>query len=132
MLAWSLVLASTLGLASLFQALVASALGGPVTSTSVPGQVPPGAQADGPSCVWLFGSYNAWLFSGGGRGPCGLGPDVTTTPVTAALADGDDVRARFLAQQPGATCQMVAGQPLYAGQDTWVAHMHRQCANAVP
>jgi hypothetical protein len=94
--AWSVLLASTLVLASLFQALVGSALGGPVTSTSVPGQVPPEAQGEGPSCVSLFSS--------GGRGPCGLGPDATTAPVpvrpsamTAALADGDDVRARFLA-----------------------------------
>jgi hypothetical protein len=60
-LAWSLLLASTLGLAWLFQTVTVSALDGPVTTAS--------------SAVQL-------------------------STATAALADGDDVRARFYAN-PG-------------------------------
>ncbi len=98
-LAWSLVLVSTLMLASLFQAVAGRALGGPDTTTSV---VAVGADRHGrgPSCAPLFGSYNWWLFS------CGLAPDAATpipiqlSPATAALADGDDVRARFLVSRP--------------------------------
>jgi hypothetical protein len=57
-MAWSVLLASTLVLASLFEAVAGSALGGPVKTTPIP---------------------------------------VRLSPATAALADGDDVRARFLA-----------------------------------
>lgn len=105
-LAWSLVLASTLMLASLFQAVAGRALGGPDPTTSV---VAVGADGHGrgPTCAPLFGSYNWWLFSSDRQGPCGLGPDATTAPVldqlspaTAALADGDDVRTRLLVSRP--------------------------------
>jgi hypothetical protein len=104
-LAWSLVLASTLMLASLFQAVAGRALGGPDPTTSV---VAVGADGHGrgPSCAPLFGSHNWGLFSSHRQGPCGLGPDAATpipvqlSPSTAALADGDDVRARFLVSRP--------------------------------
>jgi hypothetical protein len=42
-------------------------------------------QVPGLPCAALFGSYNGWLFSSGRHGPCGLGPDATTTPVPARL-----------------------------------------------
>jgi hypothetical protein len=92
-------------LASLFQAVAGRALGGPVTTTSV---VAVGAdgQGRGPACAALFGSYNGQLFSSDRHGPCGLGPDAATpmpiqlSPATAAVADGDDVRARFLVSRP--------------------------------
>ncbi len=29
-------------------------------------------------------------------------------------------------------CETIVGQPLYVGQNTWVAQTHWQCANAVP
>jgi hypothetical protein len=104
-LAWSLVLASTLLLASLFQAVAGRALGGPDTTTSV---VAVGADGHGrgPACAPLFGSYNWWLFSSDRQGPCGLVSDAATpmpvqlSPATAALADGDDVRVRFLVSRP--------------------------------
>jgi hypothetical protein len=60
----------------------------------------------GRSCASLFGSYNGWLFSSGGHGPCGLEPDATTpapdqlSRATAALADGDDVRTRLPVGRP--------------------------------
>ena len=104
-LAWSLVLGSTLVLASLFQAVAVRALGGPVTTTSVVAAGDDGPER-GPSCAPLFGSYNWWLFSSDRQGPCGLGADETTpnpdklSPATAALADGDDVRARLLVSRP--------------------------------
>jgi hypothetical protein len=60
-LAWSLVLACTLVLASLIQAMAGRALGGPGTTTPIPVQL---------------------------------------SPATAALANGDDVRARFLVSRP--------------------------------
>jgi hypothetical protein len=59
--AWSVVLASTFGLASVFHAVVGSALGGPVATAP---------------------------------------PQVQRSPATAALADGDDVRARVLLVKP--------------------------------
>jgi len=104
-LAWSLVVVSTLVVALLFQAAAVRALGGPVATTSVvaAGDDGPGR---GPSCAPLFGSYNWWLFSSDRQGPCGLGPDATTpvpdqlSPATATLADGDDVRARLLVSRP--------------------------------
>jgi hypothetical protein len=104
-LAWSLVLASTLMLASLFQAVAGRVLGRPDTTTSVVAAGDDG-QSRGPSCAPLFGSYNWWLFSSDRQGPCGLGSDaaapipVQLSPATAALADGDDVRARFLVSRP--------------------------------
>jgi hypothetical protein len=52
---------------------------------------------------------------------------ILSSPATAALADGDDVRARFLADAPEAICQLSAGQPLYAGLNTWVAETHWSC-----
>jgi hypothetical protein len=73
-LAWSLLLACTLVLASLFQAVAGTALGGPATTTSVVAAGDDG-QGRGPSCAPLFGSYNWWLFSSGRQGPCGLDPD---------------------------------------------------------
>lgn len=112
-LAWNLVLVSTLVLASLFRAVAGSALGGPVTTTSVPGRVSPDAvaagddgQGQGTSCASLFGSYNWWLFSRDRLGAFGRGPDATTPisvqlpPPTAALNDGDDARARLLVGRP--------------------------------
>jgi hypothetical protein len=33
------------------------------------------SQGLGRSCASLFGSYNGWLFSSGGHGPCGLEPN---------------------------------------------------------
>jgi hypothetical protein len=104
-LAWSIVVASTLVLASLFQAVAVRALGGPTATTSVVAagdNDPEGA----PSCASLFGSYNWWLFDSDRQGPCGLRPDGTTaipvqlSPATAALADGDDVRARSMTGAP--------------------------------
>jgi len=41
-----------------------------------------------------------------------------------ALADGDDVPARFLINALEANCEISPGQPLYAGQNTWVAETH--------
>ena len=35
----------------------------------------PDGRVPGRSCASLFGSYNGWLFSSGGRGPCRLEPD---------------------------------------------------------
>jgi hypothetical protein len=93
---WSGLLASTLLLASLFNA-------GVTNGTKGADQRGDGDQGQGSSCVAQFGSYNWRVFSSGRQGPCGLGPDTSTpipvqqSPVTAALADGDDVRARFLA-----------------------------------
>jgi hypothetical protein len=104
-LAWSLVLASALVLALLFQAVAGRALGGPGTTASVVDAGDDG-QGRGPACTSLFGSYNGWLFSSDRQGPCGLGPAATTpvpdhlSPATAALADGDDVRARLLVSRP--------------------------------
>ena len=110
-MAWSVLLASTLALASLFQAVAGSALGGPGTTTSIHRRMSPDVvaageddQGRGPSCAELFGSYNWWLFSSDRQGPCGLGPDATTPiPVQAVashrgIGDGDDVRAQFLAK----------------------------------
>jgi hypothetical protein len=73
-LAWSLVLASTLVLASVFQAVAGRVLGEPVTTTSVVAEGDDG-QRGGPSCAGLFGSYNWWLFSSRRQGPCGLNLD---------------------------------------------------------
>jgi hypothetical protein len=35
----------------------------------------PDGRVLGRSCTSLFGSYNGWLFSSGGHGPCRLKPD---------------------------------------------------------
>jgi hypothetical protein len=99
------MLASALVLELLFQAVVARALGGPDTTTSV---VAVGADGHGrgPSCASRFGSYDWWLLSGDRQGPYGLGPDAATpvpvqlSPATAALADADDVRAHLLVSRP--------------------------------
>jgi hypothetical protein len=105
-LAWSFLVASTLVLASLFQAVAGRALGMPaVTTTSIVAAGHDG-QDRTPACVSMFGSYDWWLFNTDRQGPCGLGPDgATPMPVqlssaTAALADGDDVRARLLVSRP--------------------------------
>lgn len=105
-LAWGLVVASTLVLSSLFQAVAGRALGGPATTTSV---VAAGdGQERAPACTSLFGSYNWWLFSSDRQGPCGLGPDgmtpmpvqlasATALPPVGRVGDGDDARAVDLA-----------------------------------
>jgi len=59
--AWSVLLASTVLLASVFHAVAGRAVGGPGATAPIP---------------------------------------VRLSPATAALADGDDVRARFLAGRP--------------------------------
>lgn len=87
--AWGVMLASLLALASLFNAVASSALSGPSATAPTPGRL---------------------------------------SPATAALADGDDVRARFLAERAAADC---ATQPLYAGQNSWVPQYSR-CTDALP
>jgi hypothetical protein len=84
-LAWSLVLASTVVLASLFQAVAARALGGPVTATSVVAAGDNG-QSQGRSCALLFGSYDWWLHDSGRHGPCGLDSDAESTLYTTQAA----------------------------------------------
>jgi len=46
-----------------------------------------------------------------------------SSPATAALADGDDVRARFLANAPGGDC----AEALSAGLNTWVGDPFSTC-----
>ncbi len=54
-----------------------------VALTSVVASLPPAdvvtesrdGRVLGRSCASLFGSYNGWLFSSGGHGPCRLEPD---------------------------------------------------------
>jgi hypothetical protein len=50
------------------------------------------------------------------------------SPATAALAGGEDLRARLLADPPAANCAM---QPLYAGQTSWVP-VYSRCTDALP
>jgi len=52
----------------------------------------------------------------------------TGSPATAALADGDDVRAGSLAGSPVVNC---AKQPDYAGQSSWVP-LYSRCTDALP
>ncbi len=53
-----------------------------------------------------------------------------SSPATAALADGDDVR--FLANAPEENCELSAAKPLYAGLNTWVADPHWTCQFSSP
>jgi len=54
-----------------------------IAPTSVVSNLPPADAVSegyqdrvlGRSCASLFGSYNGWLFSSGGHGPCWLEPD---------------------------------------------------------
>lgn len=77
----------------------------------------------------------ASLFQAGATNGTGSPAPVAPTPVyrspaTAALTDGDDVRARFLADSPWccptpeASCELSDGQPLYVGLHTCVAKTH--------
>jgi hypothetical protein len=67
------------------------------------------------------------------RGPAMTAPGPgRPSPATAALADGDDVRARFLAGRPAATCAMIVDQPLYVGQNTSVPQAYGQCIDPQP
>jgi hypothetical protein len=56
------------------------------------------------------------------------GTNRAVSPATAALADGDDVRAGFPAGAPIANCAM---QPLYARQSSW-APLYSRCTDALP
>ena len=58
-------------------------------------------------------------------------PQLHASTATTALADGDDVRARFLAQAD-AVCELTAGSPLYVGQNTWATDRKWRCADPMP
>ena len=72
----------------------------------------------------LASLFNAAVTNGLG----GVSSDRNLSPATAALADGDDVRAGLLAGLPAANC---ATQSLYAVQNSWVP-LYSRCTDALP
>ena len=76
-----------------------------------------------------------------GLAGCGGGENGSSTVTIQALATAGSEGASQPERTPmdlsAATatrtnCETIVGQPLYAGQNTWVAQTHWQCANAVP
>jgi hypothetical protein len=111
MAGWSGLLVSGLLLAWLFNAGVINATGGVR-------QIPPTVTV--PAQVVLNAHYEqSGIHEGTNR---------QLSPATAALADGDDVRAGVLADPPAATCTT---QPLYAGRTSWVP-LYARCTDALP
>ena len=58
--------------------------------------------------------------------------DTLSSAATPALADSNNVGARFLSDAPEASCEVAAGQPLYAGLNTWVAQTQSDCEISTP
>jgi len=101
---WGSLLVSSFVLASLFNAAVTTGLGGV-------SEVPP------PVTRPAYGAFEQQYDSNG-----------HLSPATAALADGDDVRAGLLAGLPAANC---ATRSLYAGPNSWVP-LYSRCTDALP
>jgi hypothetical protein len=59
-------------------------------------------------------------------------PPVRLSAATPAFASEDDLRARLVADGPDATCELIVGQPLYAGQNTWVPQAAWRCPDRQP
>ena len=107
---WGSLLGSSFVLASLFNAAVTNGLGGV-------SEVPPTVTR--PAYGAFEQQYESRIREGTNR---------HLSPATAALADGDDVRAGLLAGLPAANC---ATQSPYAGQNSWVP-LYSRCTDALP
>jgi hypothetical protein len=94
------------------------------------------------AAVFLFASLLQAVVTGGAAGSVEAGPtQIQLFSATTAVTDGDEVRAGdqgvlgdigFLAPPSEANCEMAASQPLYAGQNTWVAERRSKCAFQLP
>ena len=84
------------------------------------------------SALLLASLLNAGVTNGTGQVVQAAPTRVLPSPSTAALADGDEVRAPLLANAPEANCEMSVRQPLYAGLNNWVTEMRWSCEVSSP
>jgi len=108
---WGSLLVSSFVLASLFNAAVTNGLGGV-------SEVPP------PVTRPAYGAFEQQ----DDQSRIHEGTNGHLSHATAALADGDDVRAGLLAGLPAANC---ATRSLYAGPNSWVP-LYSRCTDALP